>query len=636
MYSTIRNIAIIAITALLLLSCREPVPQETPSSQPIVREISVMANHLVDSLPSYRRQVVSNSLRMDGTGYWHNFVTSLQEKLTNVNEWNVNGNFTRFFQEEVWEQSRDDVITNAFEGYQRSILKSRYYNPHVLFISFVDLIWAKGMRDQVNHLANDIRNDPTILMDMWGIIDTTLQTIVDAQRDYFVSQKANRLSLPVVFWQLREDDMRPSDTGANLSNLIAHTFCELNPEKTVVIQDRNIYDSLIVAYQNHLQSPKFDQQVLTSAGSGRKPWVSVGGSYKKLPDNRYEITLWLHDIINSVAINGQPERMVIKLQYGSTQIHNPDELAAQLVGQLHRTGQESVYLRPFSCQNLGSSSEFAVFFQGILSGAFTNANWSMVSLGTDLDRENLSLLQAMGGTHEFTGNIWDSGNSWTFIASLRQVYGGITHTTSATIKKTALDGFPPITTPYHNAVIENYYILETNKLPNISPTPAHSGNWLSLDAWTDKGVNDLVYTEGEEITFFLRANKPCWIRIIDFLPLDGQLVPTLTLENLQLEQGNNNYRIPQQEVGGFPIEGPFGPEILQILAQDTPFEPIDFEWQIIGDTRYRVINNYERKVRMWRGVAPLDEDEIIAEPIQEGPSTHKAERIIKITTVPNL
>ncbi|MCV9389206.1 DUF4384 domain-containing protein [Reichenbachiella ulvae] len=96
-----------------------------------------------------------------------------------------------------------------------------------------------------------------------------------------------------------------------------------------------------------------------------------------------------------------------------------------------------------------------------------------------------------------------------------------------------------------------------------------TGGGLKVEVFTNKGKDNLIYTEGEELKLFIKANKECYIRFIYHLA-DGSKVLLLDDYYLGREYVNKAYQLPEI----FECTQPFGFEILQLNAQSEPFPPL--------------------------------------------------------------
>jgi hypothetical protein len=92
---------------------------------------------------------------------------------------------------------------------------------------------------------------------------------------------------------------------------------------------------------------------------------------------------------------------------------------------------------------------------------------------------------------------------------------------------------------------------------------------LNVEIWTNKGDENLVYTEGERLKFFVRVNKECYIRMIYYLA-DNQSVLLMDNYYVAAHMANKVIELPDE----FECAEPFGVETLQVNAQTQPFSPL--------------------------------------------------------------
>ncbi|MGL1886025.1 MAG: DUF4384 domain-containing protein [Reichenbachiella sp.] len=139
---------------------------------------------------------------------------------------------------------------------------------------------------------------------------------------------------------------------------------------------------------------------------------------------------------------------------------------------------------------------------------------------------------------------------------------------------------------------------------------------LRVDVFTNKGTENLIYTEGEELKLSVRSNKECYIRLIYHLA-DGTKVLLLDNYYINMESVNKVYEIPER----FECAGPFGIETLQLNAQSTVFEPLNTQKE--GGYEF-ILDNTQTVVAKTRGFkkkeASADDD-------------YKAEKRLVFTTM---
>jgi hypothetical protein len=92
---------------------------------------------------------------------------------------------------------------------------------------------------------------------------------------------------------------------------------------------------------------------------------------------------------------------------------------------------------------------------------------------------------------------------------------------------------------------------------------AGESSGMSLDIWTNKGDESLVFTQGESMQVFLRMNAPGYVRLLYHLA-DG--TRALLLDNYYISpaMANKVQQIPQD----FECAAPYGAEVLQVIASD--------------------------------------------------------------------
>jgi len=98
---------------------------------------------------------------------------------------------------------------------------------------------------------------------------------------------------------------------------------------------------------------------------------------------------------------------------------------------------------------------------------------------------------------------------------------------------------------------------------------------LKVKIWTDKKE----YKVGEKITFFVKAEKPCYLILLDVRP-DGQtkiIFPNQDSKDNFIKDGET-YQIPVKSSGiEFRVQGPAGLERLKALVSSQPGIPLDLD-----------------------------------------------------------
>ncbi|OQA02080.1 MAG: hypothetical protein BWY70_00144 [Bacteroidetes bacterium ADurb.Bin408] len=108
---------------------------------------------------------------------------------------------------------------------------------------------------------------------------------------------------------------------------------------------------------------------------------------------------------------------------------------------------------------------------------------------------------------------------------------------------------------------------------------------LKVEIVTNKGNSNLIFTEGDELKLWVKANKECYVRLVYYLA-DGQTVLMLDNFHVTPEYINKYYEIPKT----FECSEPFGTETLQLFAQNEKFKPLLTEMKsgyvfVLDDTK---------------------------------------------------
>jgi len=113
---------------------------------------------------------------------------------------------------------------------------------------------------------------------------------------------------------------------------------------------------------------------------------------------------------------------------------------------------------------------------------------------------------------------------------------------------------------------------------------------LNLEVLTNKGDENLLYTEGESLKFYVRVNKECYLRFV-YYSADGSKV--LLLDNYYIAENmvNKMVELPFE----FECSAPFGVETLQANAQTSEFDKLNIThtdgFDFINETLDQVLIN---------------------------------------------
>lgn len=161
-----------------------------------------------------------------------------------------------------------------------------------------------------------------------------------------------------------------------------------------------------------------------------------------------------------------------------------------------------------------------------------------------------------------SGSYWEQGGSVKLIARLRSVSSGATagaadvEVPASVMAAAKLDLKPE----NYRSALQDQRLFGEGEL---------QGGGLTIDSWTNKGEEGLLFSRGEKMKVFVRLNLPGYIRLIYHLA-DGKRVLLLDNYFLDAAKVNTAYELPHE----FECDAPFGAETLQAFASTEMFEPL--------------------------------------------------------------
>jgi hypothetical protein len=208
----------------------------------------------------------------------------------------------------------------------------------------------------------------------------------------------------------------------------------------------------------------------------------------------------------------------------------------------------TITIKTFTYQETGMGSPFSKRILNILENKMSTQGFS---LNNSSETEDFIL----------TGTYWEENNRMKIIAVLRDNDGNIVASASSYVP---MDWFISNNIAYKPGNFNQAYsamkVFRSNELANSD---------LQVEIWTNKGYDDLLYTEGDILRLFVQANRECYIRLVYYMA-DGSKV--LLLDNYYIgnDKVNQVFELPQK----FECAAPFGIEFLQLNAQTKKFAPL--------------------------------------------------------------
>ncbi len=208
----------------------------------------------------------------------------------------------------------------------------------------------------------------------------------------------------------------------------------------------------------------------------------------------------------------------------------------------------SVLLSNFTYQDTKMGSELSRRLNQSLASKLVSEGGFSIQTEAKSDVKNYILI----------GTFWKEANEVKLIATLKDLSGKIVATAEAFIPNSWFESNKV------NYMPENFAEAHT-KMRVFGMNEIIKGD-LNLEVLTNKGDDNLLYTEGEKLKFFVRVNKECYLRFI-YHTADGQKV--LLLDNYYIAENmvNKMIELPYE----FECSEPFGIETLQANAQTTEF-----------------------------------------------------------------
>ncbi len=222
---------------------------------------------------------------------------------------------------------------------------------------------------------------------------------------------------------------------------------------------------------------------------------------------------------------------------------------------------ESVRLTNFTYKDTKMGSEYSrklssVLEQKLISTGGYNITTEAIMPGST----------ETGNKYMITGTYWDEGENIKIIAIMRNAESKAIASAEAYIPQT---WFKSNTISF---LPENFKDAYSN-MKAFSKDEVKGGD-LIVEVWTNKGNENLIYTAGDKMKLFVRANKECYLRFIYYLA-DGS--KALLLDNYYISSDKVNivYELPYE----FECSEPFGIETLQLNAQTDQFQSLSVKKQ---------------------------------------------------------
>ncbi|HON17666.1 MAG TPA: DUF4384 domain-containing protein [Salinivirgaceae bacterium] len=253
-----------------------------------------------------------------------------------------------------------------------------------------------------------------------------------------------------------------------------------------------------------------------------------------------------------IAVKSAIDKVIVEITRGSSNsIDDACYFLAQSLKQ--RTGEldSPIMLSIFTYQDSRIGSELSNRVnQSLASKLVSSGGYKVVTSGSTPVKYIL------------TGTYWKENEEIKLICNLREINGSIIATAEACVSMKWL-------TQNNIRYLPDNFEEAYARMKVFGKDEIVRGD-LNIEIWTNKGDDNQIFFEGEELKFYIRANKECYVRLIYHLA-DNRSV--LLYDNFYIAEHmvNKVVEIPEE----FICAEPFGVETLQVNAQTAPFSKLN-------------------------------------------------------------
>ena len=264
------------------------------------------------------------------------------------------------------------------------------------------------------------------------------------------------------------------------------------------------------------------------------------------------------------------EELAIKIdRLLARSISSVDDAARAVAYQIAQqiTGVGKTMITPLTYQDSKMTSSFARYFRDALESQMQKfAVWDVARQTREFIPKSSQITRdlavASGAQAIFEGNYWEQGDKIKIIGRLREVESGqIMASAEALFDKNLLNSRGLSSKPenYQKALVDQKAFAEEEII---------SGD-IQLDVWTNKGNENLLFSEGEILKIYVRVNRAAHLRVI-YNMADGSRVLLVNDYYLDESKVNQVVEIP----GEFECAEPFGAETMLAFARTQEFPKI--------------------------------------------------------------
>ena len=395
---------------------------------------------------------------------------------------------------------------------------------------------------------------------------TSLQDIMGLQVDKFVEGDKGNSTVYAVAYANRDD----------LKSIYSQERQDLIQQINEIITDAQSYESkseTMDAVSKYLSLyPLYERQkkakmVLLA--------VSESNSIKDAFDEMDAATQGAIPLMNQAEVASKIDQML------SESLGSLSDVARAVVMRLAKqitmpTGK--VLVVPLTYQDTKMGSSYASHFRAELEDQIVQlANWKVAEQAQSFSPKSSQIMRdlAKGSGAELllSGTYWENGDEVKIMVNIRDINSG------KLLAGTELTFDPKILTEGLSLKPENYESALVAQ--EAFGQQEIVSSQLQVEAWTNKGSENLIYTAGDMMKVFIRVNRKAHVRLL-YILADGRW--TMLYDNLYIDnsKANQAVKIPDE----FECASPFGAEMLVVIARTEEFEPLE----MIEEDGYQFIN----------------------------------------------
>ena len=225
-----------------------------------------------------------------------------------------------------------------------------------------------------------------------------------------------------------------------------------------------------------------------------------------------------------------------------------------------------ILVKPFSYQETKVTSQFAKHLKHQLESQITNSVPQARYFQAKSAEVTRELAVASGADYLVNGSYWEREEQIQISSALRNIQTStVVASANVAFDRKILPKNLDLTPPNLEIALAQQQAFASDQIQSRQ---------LQLEIWTNKGAEDLIFSQREEMQIYIRVNRPSYVRLL-YILADG--TKTLLLDAFRLGRSKVNRVASVNELLGvvFECSAPFGAEMLVAIARTEPFNPID-------------------------------------------------------------